>query len=399
MDKTTTSPLLTNDRIESLDMIRGLALLGILLANSMHFQYGLFLIPDIHNYYPNGIIDRITEGFILLFIQASFYTLFSFLFGYGMAFLKERLLTRGQPFARVYWRRMLILLLIGYFHGVYIWDGDILFIYALTGFILFFFLKLKVRGLLIWSIILLSIMALSITVPGEDETMIIINEQLYHYSLEEREVLSSASYSDVVTFRQEADPLGFGWMSDILIQGSAIFSVLGMFLLGAFVARKKWLEQPENYQRLFKRVWWITLCVGFPSKLAYVLNENTQTEALHTFVGGPMVAMFYASSIALLATNKKAYTWLKPLTFVGRLSLTNYLMQSIVFTTLFYGYGIGIFGRVGFFIGVLISLGFFFIQILLSKWWLKRFKIGPIEWLWRLGTYWRRPRFKKEIHS
>lgn len=130
MDKTTTSPLLTNDRIESLDMMRGLALLGILLANSMHFQYGLFLIPDIHNYYPNGIIDRIAEGFILLFVQSSFYTLFSFLFGYGMAFLKERLLTREQPFARVYWRRMLILLLVGYLHGVYIWDGDILFVYA-----------------------------------------------------------------------------------------------------------------------------------------------------------------------------------------------------------------------------------------------------------------------------
>ncbi|WP_062050534.1 DUF418 domain-containing protein [Bacillus sp. JCM 19034] len=391
MAKTTPSPLLANERIESLDMMRGLALLGILLANSMHFQYGLFLVPDIHDYYPNGIIDRITEGAILVFAQASFYTLFSFLFGYGMVFLQERLLTRGQSFARIYWRRTAILLIFGCIHALFIWDGDILITYAIAGVILFFFLKLKEQGLLIWAIILLSLMALSVTTPEGDEATSIIDERFYQYSVEEREVLSSGSYTDVVTFRHEGDPLGFGWFSNVFIQASSVIGVLGMFLLGAFVARKKWLEKPENHQKLFKRIWWVTLCIGFPSKLIFVLNPSTQTEALHMSIGGPLVAMFYASSILLLATNKKMVKWLKQLTYIGRLSLTNYILQSIIMTTLFYGYGVGLFGKIGFFIGALIAIGLFIFQVLLSKWWLKRYKIGPLEWVWRLGTYWKKP--------
>lgn len=387
-------PLQEKDRIASLDMMRGLALLGILLANSMHFQFGLFLIPDIHDYYPLGALDRATEMFIFLFAQSSFYTLFSFLFGYGMVLLKERLEQRELRFGVVYWRRMFILLVVGYLHGLFIWDGDILFIYALTSFILFFFLKLKERGLLIWAALLLLMMASSIGAPQDDSTLA-LDEQLYHYSLEEKEALSKGSYFDVVFFRLHADPLGMGIIGDMILTSTAMVSVLGMFLLGSFVARKKWLEDISSHQALIKRVWWITLLIGFPSKLAYVLQNTYQNEILHTTVGGPLIAIFYASSIALIATSEKGRKVLQPLTYVGRLSLTNYLMQSIVFTTLFYGYGMGLFNRIGFFAGMLLAFVFFFIQIVVSKWWLKHFHIGPFEWVWRVGTYLHVPRLRR----
>jgi uncharacterized protein len=379
-------PLQEGERIVALDMMRGLALLGILIANSLHFQYGLFVISDIHQLYPFGFIDRITEGFIIVFAQASFYTLFSFLFGYGMAFLKERLEQRNLRFGVIYFRRTAILLIVGYLHGLFIWDGDILFVYALTAFILFFFLKLKERGLLIWSFLLLFLMALSIATPEEDSSTN-LDDQLLAYSIEEKEILMSGSYSEVVNFRLHSDPLGLGLIGDIIINATAMVSVLGMFLLGAFVARKKWLLDVASHRRLFLRIWWITLLIGFPCKIAYLFIDNYAYEMLHTTVGGPLVAMFYASSIALLAENKRGRKFLQPLTYVGRLSLTNYLVQSIAFTTLFYGYGLGLYSSIGIFMGLLLVFLFFTLQLIASKWWLRNFYIGPFEWFWRWGTY------------
>ncbi|WP_088102728.1 DUF418 domain-containing protein [Halalkalibacter urbisdiaboli] len=387
--------ILEQERIDTLDMMRGLALLGILLSNSMNFQYGLFLIPDLHNYYPFGLLDKIAENFILIFAKASFYTLFSFLFGYGMAFLKQRLEQQTLPFSLLYWRRMFILLIVGYLHGLFIWDGDILFMYALSSFLLFFFLKLSERGLLIWSFLFLMLMALSIATPEEDDSMDDINQSLTTYSIEEKAVLATGAYTDVISFRLHADPLGMGWIGDIIIFVPSMISVLGMFLLGAYVARKKWLIEPTKHLPMFKRIWWITLCVGFPSKLAYVINDTDQMEMLHSMIGGPMIAMFYATSIVLIATTEKGKKWLKPLTYVGRLSLTNYLLQSIVFTSLFYGYGLGLFGSIGYFFGVIISLLFFTLQILGSKWWLHNYYVGPFEWFWRAGTYLRFPKLKR----
>ncbi|WP_100406502.1 DUF418 domain-containing protein [Bacillus solitudinis] len=384
-----------SDRIFSLDIMRGFALLGILLANSMHFQFGLFLIPNLHDYYPLGLLDRVTEVVIIIFAQASFYTLFSFLFGYGMAFLKERLQQKSLRFTPLYWRRMIILLALGYIHGLLIWDGDILFMYALASFLLFFFLKLSEKGLLIWALILLLLMALSIASPEDDGSMTAFNESLTSYSINEKEILTSGSYHEVVSFRLHADPLGMGWIGDIVILGSGIVSVLGMFLLGAYVARKNWLLEARKHHVLMKKIWWATLLIGFPSKIAYTINDSEQFEMLHSMVGGPLVAMFYATSIVLVISNEKRIQLLKPLAYVGRLSLTNYLLQSVVFTSLFYGYGLGLFGQIGYFAGVIIVFFFFYLQILFSKWWITHCYIGPVEWLWRAGTYLYLPKLKR----
>ncbi|MFC0561729.1 DUF418 domain-containing protein [Halalkalibacter alkalisediminis] len=388
------APLQDKDRIASLDMMRGFALLGILMANSLHFQFGLLLIPDIHQFYPLGPLDRAAEIFVQVFAASSFYTLFSFLFGYGMAFLKERLEQQQLSFNKLYWRRTFILLVVGFIHGIFIWDGDILFTYALTAFVLFFFLKLSERGLLNWSLVLLFMMALSIATPEEDST--IYDAQFLQYSIEEKEALSLKSYTDVVHFRLFNDPLGIGFMGEVILQVSVMISVLGMFLLGAFVHRKKWLVHPIESRPLLIRVWWITLLIGFPSKIIYIFNDRYTYEMLHTTVGGPLVAMFYASSIALMASSKNTNRLLYPLTYVGRLSLTNYLLQSIVFTTLFYGYGFNLFGRIGIFAGLLLCFVFFALQIFASKWWLSRFYIGPFEWFWRAGTYLRLPKIRRK---
>lgn len=383
-------PLRENERIATLDMMRGVALLGIAIANSIHFQYGLFPTESIHELYRYGTIDRLAEKAIVLFAEASFYPLFSFLFGYGIVLLKERLEQKAAPFSAIYWRRMIALLLIGYVHSVYVWDGDILFVYALAGFLLYFYLKLHDRSLLIWACLFLLLMASAVAIPEDEETAS-VTETLQQYSIEELHVLSEGSYQEIVTFRREADPLGFGIAGEIIMTMTSVLSVIGLFLLGAFSARKKWLENIENYRTFTQKVFWMTLIIGFPCKLAYVIVQTPQTEMLHLSIGGPTVAICYAAAIALIASKRPV----QPLVRVGRLSLTNYLMQSFLFTTLFYSYGFALFNSLGVFVGLCISIFVFLLQILFSSFWLKYFYFGPFEWLWRIMTYWQIPRLKR----
>ncbi len=392
--KETLNPLNTNERIHSLDMMRGFALLGILLVNTMNFQYGLFLIPSLHDFYPLGIFDQLTEGFLYLFIRTSFYTLFSFLFGYGMVILQERSKQKNRSFAAIYWRRALLLLLIGLLHRVYIWEGDILVSYALTSFLFFFFLRFQAKGLLISALIFLGIMSLSAIAPGETN-LNDTSSEFYTYSVEEKEVLTNGSYVDVLMFRLHSDFYGLGILEDVFLEAATVLTVIGMFLLGAFVARKKWLIEVNQHKKLLKRIWWFTLLIGFGSKVPFLFSNSIAAEGLMTYIGGPLTAIFYATSISLLANTETGSQILKPFAYVGRLSLSQYLLQSLIFTTLFYGYGFSLFGKLGFFLGMLVSIAFFIIQILISKWYLNHFRIGPIEWLWRAGTYLSIPPFKK----
>ncbi|KGA95963.1 hypothetical protein AJ85_07955 [Alkalihalobacillus alcalophilus ATCC 27647 = CGMCC 1.3604] len=395
--KTSTLSPLEGGRIMQLDMMRGLAIFGILLVNIMNFQYGLLLQPDIHQFYPLGAIDRVTEGFLYLFVKTSFYTLFSFLFGYGMVLLQERTELKGTNFTGMYWRRAFLLLVLGILHRTYIWEGDILFTYALTSFVFFFFLYFKGKGLLISALIFLGIMGLSVLGANIDDTAASEYQDgiIYDYSVAEKEVLENGSYLDVLQFRFAADITGLGLIGDIILEITTVLTVIGMFLLGAYVARKKWLLQIQEKKSFFKKIWFVTLIIGFGAKLPYVLSSSYFSEALMTYIGGPFTAIFYATSIALIASTEKGKKLLTPLTYVGRLSLTNYLLQSIIFTTLFYGYGVGLFGQLGFFVGTLIAIAFFIIQIVISKLWLTYFVIGPVEWFWRAGTYFIIPKLKK----
>ncbi|TES52780.1 DUF418 domain-containing protein [Halalkalibacterium halodurans] len=393
--KVQVTPTLESNRIEALDMMRGFALLGILLVNMRHFQYGLF--PEYTMPAPTSFLDSGADALISILAQGSFYTLFSFLFGYGMALMKDRFTEQKQGFVAVYWRRTLILLLLGYVHGLFIWDGDILFMYAICSFLLFFFLKLTERGLLIWALILLGIMATSALGElsmEEDPYTEAVFQSIAAYSEDEDAVLSSGTYGEVVEFRRTADPTGLGVLGDILIFVNNMISVIGMFLLGAFVHRKGWIANAAEHKAIFKRMLWIGLLIGFPIKIATVLSP-ANLETIQIIIGGPLVALFYISCIALFSQTAQGKKLLKPFTYVGRLSLTNYLLQSLVFTTVFYGYGLGLYGSLGLFVGLLLSIGFFALQIVCSHFWLRHFRIGPMEWVWRAGTYLSIPKWRR----
>src|SRR5699024_9875775 len=153
-------------RIEHIDVIRGIAILGILLVNMAHFSYPdlYLLLIEPNNFFTKewSTADQITTTLLDIFVQMKFILMFSFLFGFGMIIMMERAEEKGQKFGPIYIRRLLALLLFGTIHAFFIWDGDILTEYALLGFVLFLFRKRRPKTLLIWMIVFYALFALPI---------------------------------------------------------------------------------------------------------------------------------------------------------------------------------------------------------------------------------------------
>jgi uncharacterized protein len=219
----------------------------------------------------------------------------------------------------------------------------------------------------------------------------------------EQAVLAEGSYAENVLFRFTHDLIGLSdgngalfLFGEVFYQLSAVFSVMPMFLLGAFAARKQWFAYPKAHSRLFKMGLPCALLIGLAAKFpnAYTEGANTQLQTLAIYIGAPALALFYAGLIAFII-EKSRKQLLAPLASVGRMAFTNYILQSVCFTLLFYGYGFGFFAELGIFYGALLSIVFFIAQVLASILWLRFFRIGPLEWIWRAGTYLRFPQFKR----
>ncbi len=391
-------PISNKERIDSIDIIRGLAIFGIFLVNMLDFSSPWqYLEPGI--LWPNKI-DVLTEYFIDIFAQASFYTLFSFLFGFGMIIFKDRAVAKGYNFVPLFSRRLFILLIIGMIHAFLIWHGDILISYALIGFILLLFHDTKAKALLIWALMLIIIP--TIILGGLYFVYDLSTNNLNIYNNVDMalvgktiEIYSSGSYSEI-TIQRFNDwknvNLGFGTIYITLI-------LLPMFLLGAYFAKKRYFHNVEENLLIIKRIWISMFIIGFFFKiLPYIVNGSYTIDFLQDQIGGPATSLFYATTIILLVRYDKWKEILIPFSYVGRLSLSNYLFQSILCTTIFYGYGFGLYGRVSPFIGLLLTISIFIIQVLLSKYWLAKFTTGPVEWIWRSLTYKRILPIKKRFN-
>ncbi len=156
-----------------------------------------------------------------------------------------------------------------------------------------------------------------------------------------------------------------------------------MFLLGAYFAKRKLLHEPEKHKATLKKLLTIALLIGLPSNILFGMYEN---EAF-LLIGAPFLMLSYVICIIFLME----ISWVKQLfvsfAAVGRTALTNYLLQSILATTIFYHYGFGLYGKVNPFWGLLLSLFIVAIQLIISNLWLKHFRYGPLEWIWRMVTY------------
>lgn len=376
-----------NERIISIDVMRGFALLGIFVVNMLFF-HSPYIYINPYTWFQNPS-DFETFKMIDIFVQGSVYPLFSMLFGYGLAMQFLKSTANGGPFAKFAVRRLTILLIIGCIHAFLIWAGDILITYALAGFVLILMIRLKPIWLLLISIFLFLIpngLLYGLVYLG---SLLEPNATIIYTGIQEIEAsivaYGQGSWGDIFSQRL-ADWLYMSGNGLIVI--SMLFTIVPFLLLGAAAAKWKLIERARE----LKVYWMITvlvmLIVGTVIKwLPYLLEANLFTMGIQDTFGGPLQAIAYAGIIALVCSIPFAAKILSPISKVGRMSMTTYLMQSIIATTIFYAYGFGLYGKIDLSTGTWMAIGIYAFQVVFAEIWFTKFKQGPVEMLWRKLTY------------
>ncbi|MGZ8868404.1 MAG: DUF418 domain-containing protein [Thermoanaerobaculia bacterium] len=387
--------------------MRGVALFGILAANMRGFAgpAAVYFMPHL---FWTSMPDRIAQTFIDTFVQGKFLAIFAVLFGVGFAAQLTRAESRGAKFGRTYARRLFYLCLFGLAHGLLIWWGDILLIYGLVGFLLFFFIRRKELTLKIWGtlgyfslVILMGIILVVTTMTGTE--LPAFSRPAPAELRAEVALFADGSWS-AIQQQRSVDAVSHNWGMVPFLS----MNILGLFLFGVLAWRRGFFQPaPESLTR-YRRVMVWGLTGGIAASLTVTavrwidpgmpFPPTSHTVALFflQMVATPALSVSYVCAIISLCHNARWKRTLHPFGAVGRTALTNYLLQSIIGTLLFNSYGLGLFGRVGPAVLLIPTVLIFAAQVGMSVWWLERFRFGPAEWLWRSLTYGRPQPFVRE---
>lgn len=376
-------PVSLNERVKAIDLMRGFSLFGILIINMLAFHSPLSYI-DPYKWF-DGNVDEGMYLFIDIFIQASFYPLFAMLFGYGLAMQFMRAEAKQRPFMPVAVKRLAILLLFGIIHAFLIWYGDILITYAIMGFLLIGMIRLPSSWLMGFAAIiyavphLLLLGVMFIAAAADPNTYV-------GYMEIESSIQSYQSGSFAEIFSQRlAD---WTYSNNLFGYIILIATILPFLMVGAAAAKWRLIERTQEKRKLWLLLATVPLLIGLLLKAApFVFEPNYAFVYLQDIFGGPLVAVGYAAIIALLAQKTSMQKLLSPVAKVGRMSLTTYIMQSILATLIFYSYGFGLYGQVDLLTGTLIALGIFVVQLIFAELWFEKFSRGPLEIVWRKWTY------------
>ncbi len=388
-------------RLVHLDVLRGFALLGILLVNFEWFARPLQAIvlgaePGLAG------ADRVVDWLIAALAEGKFYPLFSMLFGAGFALMAERAEARGSRFGPIYLRRIALLGLFGLAHMLLVWAGDILLVYSLFAFVMvLLFRNTPVSRLWKWSVLffvapllLLWLGALGIWASQFDpEVHSEVMSDFAESSEQARERIDVAA-------RIHAEG---GWTENLAQRGRDMaFSlahlpfwglpVLGFFLLGRWLVATGRLIRPDEYPDFYRRLAGPGVLLGLALAVSATLLLHEANLMVPTFSVALGASLAAAASVVLslgyLALVVRRAGQLAFLAPAGQMALTNYLLQSLVWTWLLYGHGAGLGDSITRAAHLPLALVFFAGQAGFSIWWLKRFRFGPAEWLWRSLTYW-----------
>jgi uncharacterized protein len=402
-ETTGVGPVSLSERIQFIDVLRGMALFGILGANMRAFVAPLDAYGDIGSLFHSHL-NLWAQGFVQTFMQGKFISIFSFLFGMGFAIQMSRAEAKGVKFLSFYPRRLLALALFGVIHGALIWGGDILLTYACAGAILLLFRNRQQKTLLWWA-------------GGLFAVPIVVSSVFFglYYSRWHRAWMDPKA-PDVAKFYKVIGIYAHGTVRQMLVQNwvewkqelpTTLFAIYatGLFLLGMWVWRAGIVQRLDEYQPVLKKICGWCLAVGLAISLyvalIFGLVPRTHVSAWGWLAGvlwlpgSHILAAGYASGIALLYLNADWRKRLMPFAAVGRTALTNYLAQSVLCTLFFYNYTTGLYGRVGPAMGLVVTVVLFTAQVVISNLWLTRFRFGPMEWLWRGMTYGKFPEMRR----
>jgi uncharacterized protein len=384
-------PTERTERIEILDGLRGFCLFGILLANVLTWSAWAFMPPDQRLALAGAESVRQQYFFHHFLVDGKFYTIFSLLFGIGFALQLSRLERRGLDGLRIFRRRLLILLAIGLLHMVLLWDGDILTFYALVGLLLPFFRGWSDRALVIAAAILVFIVPFTGHAIFEalgwrpHQTVSDFSDQMF--------TSLGGTPTDPVAWMRREDPTAFftwvltGWPYAIStrLESWRIPKLLGIMLLGLLLGRRLSAGRLLEDKRLLRRTLVAGLVVGVPFSFAYGWMPDLGQVSIPSLLGTVPLALAYAAGFVLGWPRFK--TALQVFVAPGRMALTNYLLQTVLGITIFYGIGFGLVGHLRPLGIYAVAVAIFAFQIAFSNWWLAHHEQGPMERLWRILTY------------
>lgn len=400
-------PIAASERSAILDALRGHALAGILIANMVGF-IGFGLLEDAQREaLPLSQFNDLAEFLVEWLVVGKFYSIFSLLFGIGFAIQLARLEQRGEGVPR-YLRRLFVLFLIGLAHLLLLWFGDIVALYALMGAVLLLFRRASDQALLRWAVALWIVpiaWSAMIHFAGINPADAIFQQAflaLTAMGITEKEALPIYQSADIGLHLRTHVAESLFRFGDLTYQ-MRFTKVLAMFLIGLWVGRRAIYANLEPHRPLLRRVATIGLGVGLPLSAAMAVlsmtaddNQALQfAEELAYCLGTPTLALGYAAAFALLwARGRRGLLeWAAP---AGRMALTNYLMQTLIQSAIFYGWGLGLIATLGLAFVFPLTAAIFALQVMYSRWWLARFRFGPVEWLWRSLTYGRRQPMRHE---
>jgi uncharacterized protein len=362
------------------DVLRGFALLGILVVN-IQFM-GLNSDQGARGEWTQGFANGSATFLIAALFAGKFYLLFSFLFGYSSNYV-----IRNDKSNRARWiKRCLVLIGFGALHFTFLWHGDIIFLYGLFGLLLTFFFFRADRTLKIWSRIVFSVSTCFIVLIGALALMAeyLLEEDLGSITVSSLdEILRSGSFLESIPARLEVWVLGIA--TGIFLQGGLAFAA---FLLGVRLARANFLSSPIDKaanKRLIKR----GLIFGLPIQIiaAVILLQNEQSaepsESVYlislfvSFVTAPLLSMFYVGLIRKLVEERpNLVLWMKP---AGKMSLTIYISQSVITSLIFSPWGFGLFQDLQTWQVFVLAFAIWLLLSYLAAQWLKKFNQGPLE--------------------
>jgi uncharacterized protein len=398
----TAGPVTSRERIASIDVMRGVALLGILAMNIQDFSMigSAYLNPttygDLH-----GLNYAVWYGSFML-ADLKFMSIFSMLFGAGVLLMTSRLEAAGRRPGPIHYRRMGWLALFGCLHGYLLWPGDILFTYALGGIFAFLGRKWRPRTLIV-SGLLFTAVATAISVGSYETMPYWPKKQVQQMSDQFWSPSPAAKAKELATYRA-------GWLTEekdrlvqnvgMQVQGNLFLAFwrayglmlagMGLFKLGVFSAKL-----PARVYGWFMA---LGLLVGLPA-IAFGMHQEFAhhwdmrqcffLDFQWNYWASLLVCLFWIGLVMLVCQKGWLPGARRRLAAVGRMAFSNYIMDTVLCTFIFYGWGLGFFGKVSRVEQFGIVLGIWVVQLVVSPRWLERFQFGPLEWMWRSLTYWR----------
>ena len=387
-------------RFGSIDALRGAAVLGVLVVNVTFMAAPvLFLPPEQIQAGGFDTVDAFVSGIVAWLINGKMIALLAALFGAGMGLIATRNLASGRLRRVLFVRRSLFLIVLGLFHMMLLFPGDILFAYGVTGLIAILFLRRSPKALLWWAGGIATLGFLIVAATNVATQMLDASDLAFSFDTELTSAIAAydgRNYGGVITANATMA---------VLVQISATILgqtwILPLFLIGIAAAKAGIISNPTAHRALLRRTAWIGIVVGLPTNLLLfpmgVLGANglippdggagmAIVSAAVTVFAVPLLSAGYACALTLLWLRVRAP---RPLVAVGRMALTAYLLQSLLAFGFFFGFAV--YGQLGFAASLLLVLAIWGVIITFCMLWLKRFTFGPMEWLWRVVTYLRVP--------